>query len=96
MQCPDEPSGHLRFGNHPVITGITPSTRGAATATPAPPCEDRRFPFMGERGWGAGGKSIMRLQMHVTDPDVLERRLGERASNGCIRISATLNRFIDR
>ena len=51
---------------------------------------------MGERGWGAGGKSIMRLQMHATDPDFLEKRLGEPASNGCIRISATLNRFIDR
>jgi hypothetical protein len=38
----------------------------------------------------------MRLQMHATDPDFLEKRLGERASNGCRRISATLNRFIDR
>jgi len=52
--------------------------------------------IMGERGWGASGKSIMRLQMHATDPDFLEKRLGERASNGCIRISATLNHFIDR
>ena len=51
---------------------------------------------MGERGWGAGGKSIMRLQMHATDPEFLEKRLGERASNGCIRISVTLDRFIDR
>ena len=51
---------------------------------------------MGERGWGAGGKSIMRLPMHATDPAFLEQRLGERASIGCIRISATLNRFIDQ
>ena len=29
---------------------------------------------MGERGWGAGGKNIMRLQMHATDPDFLEKR----------------------
>jgi hypothetical protein len=63
---------------------------------PKPDCEDRRFLFMGEGGWGTGGKSIMRLQMHATDPAFLEKRLGERASNGCIRISATLNRFIDR
>ena len=33
---------------------------------------------------------------NATDPDFLEKRLGERASNGCIRISATLNHFIDR
>ena len=51
---------------------------------------------MGERGWGAGGKSITRLQMHATDPNFFEKRLGERASNGCIRDSATLNRFIDQ
>lgn len=51
---------------------------------------------MGERGWGAGGKSIMRLLLHATDPDSLEKRLGERASKGCIRVSATLNRFIDQ
>ena len=49
-----------------------------------------------ERGWGAGGRSAMRLQMHATDPDVLEPRLGRVASKGCIRIPATLNRFLDR
>lgn len=49
-----------------------------------------------ERGWGAGGISTMRLQVHATDPDVLEPRLGSAASKGCIRIPATLNRFIDR
>ncbi|HEY0843931.1 MAG TPA: L,D-transpeptidase [Noviherbaspirillum sp.] len=49
-----------------------------------------------ERGWGAGGQSIMRLQMHATDPDLLERRLGEWSSKGCIRIPAALNDFIDR
>jgi hypothetical protein len=51
---------------------------------------------LGERGWGAGGKSIMRLQMHATDPDALESRLGRVHSKGCIRIPATLNDFIDR
>lgn len=50
---------------------------------------------LGERGWGAGGRSQMRLQMHATDPDFLEPDLGSRRSKGCIRIAATLNRFID-
>ena len=51
---------------------------------------------LAERGWGAGGKSPMRLQMHATDPDVLEPRLGRAESKGCIRIPATLNTFLDR
>ena len=38
----------------------------------------------------------MRLQMHATDPDLLERRLGSVQSKGCIRIPASLNRVIDR
>lgn len=50
----------------------------------------------GERGWGRGGKSQMRLLMHTTDPDYLEQRLGKAMSQGCIRIPATLNSFIDR
>jgi len=50
----------------------------------------------GERGWGVPGKSIMRLQMHATDPAVLEPRLGRWHSKGCIRIPASLNHFIDR
>jgi hypothetical protein len=49
-----------------------------------------------QRGWGSGGISKMRLQMHATDPTVLEPRLGGVASEGCIRIPATLNGFIDR
>lgn len=47
------------------------------------------------RGWGRGGVSEMRLQMHATDPDRLESRLGRVASKGCIRIPATLNSFLD-
>lgn len=50
----------------------------------------------GERGWGRGGISQMRLLMHATDPDHLEPHLGEAMSKGCIRIPATLNDFIDR
>ncbi len=49
-----------------------------------------------ERGWGDGGTSQMRLQMHATDPSVLEPRLGRVESKGCIRIPASLNVFIDR
>ena len=49
-----------------------------------------------ERGWGKGGVSRMRLQMHATDPGVLEPRLGRVASEGCISIPATLNVFLDR
>ncbi|HAL38742.1 MAG TPA: hypothetical protein DCP03_11775 [Polaromonas sp.] len=48
------------------------------------------------KGWGSGTVSTMRLQMHATDPDLLERRLGSAQSKGCIRIPASLNRLIDR
>jgi hypothetical protein len=49
-----------------------------------------------ERGWGFAGKATMRLQMHATDPERLEIRLGTIQSKGCVRIPATLNTFIDR
>jgi hypothetical protein len=49
----------------------------------------------GERGWGKGGKSQMRFQMHATDPDKLEPVLGVRHSKGCVRIPAALNVFFD-
>ncbi|MFM0236513.1 L,D-transpeptidase [Paraburkholderia phytofirmans] len=49
----------------------------------------------GERGWGKGGMSQMRFQMHATDPDHLESLLGMRHSKGCVRIPASLNSFID-
>lgn len=49
-----------------------------------------------ERGWGKGGTSPMRFQMHATDPDRLEPLLGVRHSKGCVRIPASLNVFIDR
>lgn len=48
------------------------------------------------KGWGDGAMSVMRLQMHSTDPDILEQRLGTAQSKGCIRIPARLNEFIDR
>jgi hypothetical protein len=51
---------------------------------------------MADRGWGAPARSVMRLQLHATDPDLLEPKLGVVASKGCIRIPASLNMFIDR
>lgn len=47
------------------------------------------------RAWAPGAQA-MRLQLHATDRERLEPRLGERASKGCIRIPAVFNRFIDR
>jgi len=49
-----------------------------------------------ERGWGRPGQGLIRLQMHATDPDLLEPQLGLTHSKGCIRIPATLDVFIDR
>lgn len=47
------------------------------------------------KGWGDRSFSTMRLQMHATDPKLLEPRLGTVQSKGCIRIPATLNRLLD-
>jgi hypothetical protein len=46
--------------------------------------------------WGDRRESALRLQMHATDPDRLEPRLGIPLSKGCIRIPTSLNRFLDR
>lgn len=46
--------------------------------------------------WGDLGMSVMRLQMHATDPQLAEPYLGMRRSKGCVRIPASLNDFIDR
>ena len=48
------------------------------------------------KGWGDGRVSTMRLQMHATDPKILEPRLGSAQSKGCVRIPTSLNLFIDR
>lgn len=48
------------------------------------------------RGWGTQEEGEIRLLMHATDPDYLERRLGHSASKGCVRISDAMNRFLDR
>ena len=48
------------------------------------------------RGWGDRSMGKLRLQMHSTDPVLAEPRLGTAQSEGCVRIPATLNDFIDR
>lgn len=47
------------------------------------------------KGWGDHAVIQMRLQMHATDPDQLEQRLGTIQSEGCVRIPATLNKLLD-
>ncbi len=48
------------------------------------------------KGWRADGEpGDIRLLLHATDPDYLEQRLGRPASQGCVRIPATMNRFLD-
>ncbi|HQT73102.1 MAG TPA: hypothetical protein PLX84_04115 [Acidiphilium sp.] len=50
-----------------------------------------------EKGWRRDGETgEIRLLVHATDPDLLEPRLGHPASQGCVRISAAMNRFLDR
>jgi hypothetical protein len=48
------------------------------------------------KGWGTREEGDIRLLLHATDPDYLERRLGPPASKGYVRIPATMNRFLDR
>ncbi len=38
----------------------------------------------------------IRFQLHATDPDFLEPKLGTPGSQGCVRMSATLNQFLDK
>lgn len=49
------------------------------------------------KGWRADREQgDIRFLMHATDPDRLEQRLGRPASQGCVRVSAAMNRFLDR
>jgi hypothetical protein len=49
------------------------------------------------KGWLANGESgQIRLLMHSTDPTYLAHRIGRPASEGCIRVPADMNIFIDR
>ncbi|MFZ6777606.1 L,D-transpeptidase [Undibacterium sp. Ji83W] len=49
-----------------------------------------------KKGWGDKIIADMRLQMHATDPGILESRLGTVQSKGCVRIPGTLNFLLDR
>lgn len=48
-----------------------------------------------QRTWGKKNMGVLRLQMHATDPELAEHLLGTPRSEGCIRIPASLNYFID-
>ncbi|OUJ13553.1 L,D-transpeptidase [Acetobacter sp. DsW_063] len=49
------------------------------------------------KGWRTDGETgDIRLEMHATDPDFLERRLGHTGSEGCVRVPAAFNVFLDR
>ena len=48
------------------------------------------------RGWGKRGPGTIRLQVHATDPDLLEPRLGATNSKGCIRVPGTFDAFLDK
>ncbi|WP_336763309.1 L,D-transpeptidase [Asaia sp. VD9] len=49
------------------------------------------------KGWRPDHETgDIRLEIHATDPDFLEQRLGHPASEGCIRIPATMNVFMDK
>lgn len=49
------------------------------------------------KGWRPDHETgDIRLEIHATDPDFLEQRLGHTASEGCIRIPATMNIFMDK
>ena len=52
-----------------------------------------------QKGWaeppGKPDRTPIRLMLHATDPDKLEQRIGRPASQGCIRVPTTMNRFLD-
>ena len=49
------------------------------------------------KGWRTDREpGEIRLLLHATDPDYLEQRLGRPASEGCVRIPAEMNRFLDQ
>jgi hypothetical protein len=54
------------------------------------------FGWQATEDWRTDGMATkIRLEMHATDPTVLERRIGRPDSEGCVRIPATLNKFLD-
>lgn len=47
-------------------------------------------------GWKENFIIDIRFQMHATDPDRLEQRLGKADSQGCVRIISSFNEFLDK
>lgn len=47
-------------------------------------------------GWKENFIIDIRFEMHATDPDYLEQRLGSPQSEGCVRIHQTFNQFLDK
>lgn len=55
------------------------------------------FGWQTSEDWRSPGATMqVRVEMHATDPAVLAQRLGRADSEGCIRIPAALNVFLDR
>ncbi len=49
------------------------------------------------KGWlKTGEEGQIRLLMHATDPTYLAQRIGRPASEGCVRVPADVDRFMDR
>lgn len=46
-------------------------------------------------GYTKGLNIDIRFQMHATDPDYLEPRLGTPDSQGCVRVHQSMNKFLD-
>lgn len=102
-------SGNVGLGHHP--TGVFPHTDAILDYRAEGTFNANHIRGLGiwgmrvrdfgwqeaSKGWRTDGETgQMRLLLHATDPDVLERRLGRPASQGCVRISAAMNRFLDR
>lgn len=47
-------------------------------------------------GWKDNFIIDIRFQMHATDPDQLEKRLGKPDSQGCVRVHSSFNEFVDK
>jgi hypothetical protein len=52
--------------------------------------------YWAQRGWvDEPSEARIRFALHATDPDLHEPLLGAPASEGCVRVSGAMNRFLD-
>jgi hypothetical protein len=99
-----------RHGYFITPTGVFPHTRDIVDYRALGTFNEQHIRGLGLKGmrvWDFGWQSAekgwlphhelgeMRLLLHATDPDYLEPRLGRAVSEGCIRIPASMNRFLD-